>query len=450
MSRYGPPAYVTDRSGELLAAALEQASGSLLGGIERGRERKRQSRLDAQADTDRRIRLYDAGVRDGPAPSGDFTLPGLDTSADLSFPSGSELARHLSIGGASDPAGSSETLASALPTRALTTNQPRTFDPNFDAPRPTPAAGHPGAFDPNTGTFRDGKGMPKTPPVGTVRDPDRYAQIDEGHYLDRTQTPEARAETQQIHGKELERELANQEMEREVQRIMQAYQIPEARARVLAMKGGDAIDRNFNAPPTAARPTAPRPQLVRNKQGVYVPVDPTTGLGSDGKPVEGYTAPTRPGRTSTAKPTDGQMKFALVYPNAAKALEQVQQYVGQDGTISLPSTLIGKLTFGGYGLTPEQQGFQQASEILLSAILRPETGAAVSADEWKKYSKQYIPLAGDAPATVQQKLQQIALRLETMKDLAGPALEQLHTTRDAASAGSGDGKKGVPLNPWRK
>jgi hypothetical protein len=238
MGRYSPPAYVTDRSGELLAQALEQATSGFVGGIERGRERKRQSALDADGALDRKVRLYDAGVRPGQAPSGDISLPGIDTSADLSFPTGSELARHLSIGDASSsapPAGTGDRLASALPTPPITTNRPATFDGGFSrpsSPSPAPAApapiGHPGAFDPSSGAFRDGKGVPKIAgkPVAVIHNPDRYAQIDDTHYIDRTATPEARAEASQYRGQELARELALQERQRRVDRYVSAGYSP--------------------------------------------------------------------------------------------------------------------------------------------------------------------------------------------------------------------------------
>lgn len=282
MGRYGPPAFVTDRSGELLAAALEQAGANVFGGIERGRERTRQAQLDADVATDRRFRQYDAGIREGAAPSGDVTLEDIATSRDLSFPSGRELARHLSIGGPSAPAGSGG-LAAALPTPALTTNQPAPFA----APPPGPA-GHPGAFDPVSGSFRNGQGMakPKPAPIGVMKN-DRYAQIDDQHYLDRAETPDARREGAQYRAQDLERELAAQERNRKVDSLMRAYQIPREKADALVDNPGLADNELYPPESTAT----PRRQLVRNSAGDYVSIDLATGLGPDGKPVRGYDAP---------------------------------------------------------------------------------------------------------------------------------------------------------------
>lgn len=67
----------------------------------------------------------------------------------------------------------------------------------------------------------------------------------------------------------------------------------------------------------------------------------------------------------------------------------------------------------------------QAEENFINAVLRKESGAAISAEEFKKAERQYFPRPGDTEKTIAQKK---ANRLQAQKTLqaeAGKALEKV-------------------------
>lgn len=246
MSRYGPPAYVTDRSGELLAAALEQASGTVVNGIERGRASRSQQQT---ADLENFSRY---GWRRG-SPPPDPAGP-VDGSRAMSDPAMQSLATSLMgnfhpVTPAPAPGAS---LAEALP-EDLETHGSQAPPTNPMLPPPQMAMrGHPGAFDPQTKSFRDGQGMPKI--LARAQRPDPYVRDVGGGYVDRRETPEAHQEAAQQRGAQLAREMAEQQAAAEAERIRRAYpgMSPE-RSGVLARPGGAAID---NAVLPDARPVA--------------------------------------------------------------------------------------------------------------------------------------------------------------------------------------------------
>lgn len=65
--------------------------------------------------------------------------------------------------------------------------------------------------------------------------------------------------------------------------------------------------------------------------------------------------------------------------------------------------------------TPEFQKAQQASEEFLQAILRKDTGAAITEQEQALYGNTYIPRPGDSPAIVAQKRVSRKRALEALK-----------------------------------
>jgi hypothetical protein len=249
MGRYSPPAYVTDRSGELLAQALEQASSGFFGGIERGRERRHQRDIEKQQHDDAILGM-------------ELSHPGLHRP------------------GAPVPTGQGNALASALPNSPLIDDEygsdqgpvaspsrdmglrPLTrrcaahaVDASASAPMPmkpansgrgalppaapmAPIPGHPGAFDPTTGAFRDGKGVPK---VGSQPHPapapaaPRVRQLSNGWTMNDDESDAAL-----MHGKELERAFADRDRSRKVQSLMKAYQIPQEKAEALVDNPGIA------------------------------------------------------------------------------------------------------------------------------------------------------------------------------------------------------------------
>jgi hypothetical protein len=74
------------------------------------------------------------------------------------------------------------------------------------------------------------------------------------------------------------------------------------------------------------------------------------------------------------------------------------------------------------GMKGEKQKLQdQAERRFLTSVLRKESGAAISADEFASGSVQYFPRQGDTPAVLAQKERNRKSRIESMKKSSGRA-----------------------------
>ena len=127
------------------------------------------------------------------------------------------------------------------------------------------------------------------------------------------------------------------------------------------------------------------------------------------------------GSTGTrGTPTELERKAAMVYPRAADAARIIDDYTEKHGAPP-PQSWMGRIRGGNYGLTEEQQQLQQAGEVLATAILRMESGAAVTQSEAQSYAKQFIPQPGDTPAVLEQKRRARVQAVEGLRRAQGRA-----------------------------
>lgn len=82
-------------------------------------------------------------------------------------------------------------------------------------------------------------------------------------------------------------------------------------------------------------------------------------------------------------------------------------------------------------LDPAQQKFENAADAFLAAVLRQESGAAISATERSEYRKIYIPEYGDSKEVLAQKAANRATAIEALRTGAGPGVlkNQTPTTK---------------------
>lgn len=93
-------------------------------------------------------------------------------------------------------------------------------------------------------------------------------------------------------------------------------------------------------------------------------------------------------------------------------------------------------------LTSENLKRQQQAEInFITAALRRESGASISASEFKTAEQQYFPRAGDSPEVLAQKRANRQQVIEGMKLGAGPAWSQLPQVASEVGAGAMMGSK---------
>lgn len=133
------------------------------------------------------------------------------------------------------------------------------------------------------------------------------------------------------------------------------------------------------------------------------------------------------------KPTAGEFQAA----GYAKRLEQSQkefedlQKEGYDPTsvyAKVERSILPNLATRG---TTQQQ--EQAERNFVNAVLRRESGAAISPTEFGSAEKQYFPRQGDSPEVIKQKAINRAIVAENLKNEAGKAYSKLPSLEDFAS-----------------
>lgn len=73
------------------------------------------------------------------------------------------------------------------------------------------------------------------------------------------------------------------------------------------------------------------------------------------------------------------------------------------------------------GPNPQQQQNDQARRDFVSAVLRKESGAAISASEYANEEKKYFPQLGDSDQVIKQKQSSRLKAIEGLKSQAGPS-----------------------------
>lgn len=166
-------------------------------------------------------------------------------------------------------------------------------------------------------------------------------------------------------------------------------------------------------------------EIVSDGQGGFT-VRQGVGVGSGGKPM----------KESEAK--------ANIYADRMEAANQTLDTLEGEGT-SLFNTLASKAgTVGNYALTPEYRQYEQAQRDFLNAVLRQESGAVISEEEFDNGRKQYFPQPGDDPQTIAQKKRNRQTAIRAIRKASGqPTSEIIPIEQSQAPAPSaqtsGDG-----------
>lgn len=150
-------------------------------------------------------------------------------------------------------------------------------------------------------------------------------------------------------------------------------------------------------------------QVLGSASTGYFTYNPFTGEttplagGSGGTPGGGGTTPTTPTiPTLNGKPLNDTQSATLGY---AQRLNDANQTIS-----SLGGQFTGLTSYVG-GILPnflkssDRQQFEQAERNFVNAVLRRESGAAISPSEFDNAAKQYFPQPGDSQAVIAQKTQ---------------------------------------------
>jgi len=85
-------------------------------------------------------------------------------------------------------------------------------------------------------------------------------------------------------------------------------------------------------------------------------------------------------------------------------------------------------------VSSERQQAEQAGQEFLSAILRKDTGAAITGQEFDIYGRMYLPQPGDSDATLKQKAKARETALEAISAGLGPERSGMALAPNAAGA----------------
>lgn len=154
--------------------------------------------------------------------------------------------------------------------------------------------------------------------------------------------------------------------------------------------------------------------------------DSKTITGPDGKPITippGVDRKTFVNEVSRAnakaaagEKTEVQAKSEIF----ANKMEQSNKSITDGVGTSLTGKIASGLPLGNYVQSPDYQKYKQASSNFITALLRQESGAAISKSEFERYDKEYMPQPGDSSEVLAQKTEARRIAIEGMKKGAGP------------------------------
>jgi len=149
--------------------------------------------------------------------------------------------------------------------------------------------------------------------------------------------------------------------------------------------------------------------------GRFYPVQPPTGTSIESDGQGGFRVVSGPGAGGMKPLTEGQSKDAVYATRAEGALATLDEYAST--LTSRTDAALGMVPMG-FGRDYQDKNFQlaqQAGDEFLQAILRKDTGAAITIPEQSLYGDTYLPRPGDSPELLQQKAVSRRRALEAIK-----------------------------------
>lgn len=133
--------------------------------------------------------------------------------------------------------------------------------------------------------------------------------------------------------------------------------------------------------------------------------------------------------------------FLLRMEESEKVLSNLENQgtrLGQQNLDKIPMGL------GNYMRDPEFQQFDQARRDFINALLRRESGAVISPQEFENAEIQYFPQPGDTPEVIQQKRQNRATAMQGVRASSGPGGAYVDQLRAPAGEPQAATPGGIP------
>jgi hypothetical protein len=138
--------------------------------------------------------------------------------------------------------------------------------------------------------------------------------------------------------------------------------------------------------------------------GRFYEVDVPQGMTIESDGQGGFRLIQGPGAGAAKPLTEGQSKDVVYATRAKGALEVLEPVAGELTNLgSRAAELDPTGVIRGNVQSPEYQVAKQASDEFLQAILRKDTGAAITSQEQALYGVTYLPQPGDGPEVLEAK-----------------------------------------------
>lgn len=153
-----------------------------------------------------------------------------------------------------------------------------------------------------------------------------------------------------------------------------------------------------------------------------------------------------------AKPLTESQGKAAGFGLRAESADAIIRSVGSGGDVqpglikraaeSVPFVGNALGTMANVTQSEDQQKVEQAQRNFINAVLRRESGAVISTEDFDNARKQYFPQPGDHPGTIAQKLENRQAVIASLKTESGNGYAQAKAefdARKAAISGQGNG-----------
>lgn len=187
--------------------------------------------------------------------------------------------------------------------------------------------------------------------------------------------------------------------------------IPQAQAKLANSKIYQQKTRlvgGSDTSPTSVAPISSQPvgSIIDNQNGTYTYVnnDGTTHTGLFGDNyVDNTIAKNQPlTPTITGKPRNDTQNLALGYATRTQEADKIINEIGSKFT-GVFDYVSNSGFFPNILKSADRQKFEQAERNFVNAVLRKESGAAISPSEFANAAKQYFPQPGDSEEVLSQK-----------------------------------------------
>ncbi|WP_447533622.1 phage DNA ejection protein [Escherichia coli] len=135
------------------------------------------------------------------------------------------------------------------------------------------------------------------------------------------------------------------------------------------------------------------------------------------------------------KANEGSKKaagFALRLKDSMDSMNQLSKSIDPK-RVALINRSLGDGTIANLSLSPAEQQYMVNARDALYAILRPETGAAITLPEMQEYSKMYLPQPGDSKAATETKMRKMQGQYNSLRGQSGRVYDALVVSSAANS-----------------